>query len=143
MNTSTFTGEQTGKRKPDFEMLVSTMLRSGVSLCLLLLAIGSILSFVHHPDYRVQTQPLHHLTTSGAVFPHTLAQLKASLLAGRGQGFTTLGLLVLIATPIMRVAVSALAFSFERDRAFVLITLTVLGLLLISLFVGHSLQLAA
>jgi uncharacterized membrane protein len=44
-----------------------------------------------------------------------------------------LGLLVLIATPITRVAFSVFAFFYERDWKYVVFTLIVLGLLLYSL----------
>jgi uncharacterized membrane protein len=45
-----------------------------------------------------------------------------------------LGLLVLIATPVVRVAVSVIGFALERDRLYVAITLAVLAILLASLF---------
>ena len=48
-----------------------------------------------------------------------------------------LGLLLLIATPIARVAFSAVAFALERDRLYVVITLIVLGVLLFSLAGGR------
>jgi uncharacterized membrane protein len=44
-----------------------------------------------------------------------------------------LGLLLLIANPIARVAFSAVAFAARRDRAYVAITLTVLAVLICSL----------
>ena len=44
------------------------------------------------------------------------------------------GLLLLIATPIARVALSLIAFARQRDRMYVCITTLVLGLLLFSLF---------
>ena len=125
-------------RVHDFELWISTILRAGVILCLVLLGVGTILTFIHHPDYQHQADSLKHLTAPGAAFPRTLHELKVALLAGRGQGFSTLGLLVLIATTILRVAVSALAFLFERDRPFPLITLSVLALLLASLFLGRA-----
>jgi len=43
------------------------------------------------------------------------------------------GLLVLLATPVVRVAVSLVAFGLERDRLYVAITATVLALLLVSI----------
>ena len=125
-------------RVHDFELVISYVLRGGVLLSVILLCLGSVLTLVHHPEYREAGASFRLLTTQGAAFPHTLAGLKVSLWAGRGQGFTTLGLLVLIATPILRVAVSVLAFWQERDRAFVLITATVLCLLLASLFLGKA-----
>jgi len=45
-----------------------------------------------------------------------------------------LGLLLLIATPIARVMLSAIAFAVERDRMYVLFTLIVLTVLMYSLF---------
>jgi uncharacterized membrane protein len=45
-----------------------------------------------------------------------------------------LGLLLLIATPIARVAFSAVAFAIEGDKMYVLFTLIVFGVLLYSLF---------
>jgi uncharacterized membrane protein len=45
-----------------------------------------------------------------------------------------LGLLLLIATPIVRVAFSAVAFALEGDKMYVLFTLLVLAVLLYSLF---------
>ena len=54
-------------------------------------------------------------------------------LAG-GPSIAQLGLLVLVATPVIRVGVSLIAFVVERDRLYVAITAAVLGLLLLSLF---------
>jgi uncharacterized membrane protein len=47
-----------------------------------------------------------------------------------------LGLLLLIATPIARVAFSLVAFMLERDRTYVVITAIVLTILLYSLVSG-------
>jgi uncharacterized membrane protein len=53
--------------------------------------------------------------------------------AGSGRGLIQLGLLVLIATPILRVLFSIVGFWRERDFAYVAITLAVLLLLAYSL----------
>lgn len=71
-------------------------------------------------------------------FPQTLGQVAAGLLIVRPQAIITLGLLLLIATPIVRVAASVIAFAIERDRRYVLITIVVLLILLISLFFGGA-----
>lgn len=56
------------------------------------------------------------------------------------RGLMALGVLVLIATPVARVAFSLVTFAMERDRVYVLITAIVLGLLGVGLFagIGHS-----
>ncbi len=69
-------------------------------------------------------------------FPQTLTQVWEGLLVLRPQAVITLGLLLLIATPVVRVAVSIGAFALEHDRRYVLITTIVLAILLFSLFLG-------
>ncbi len=53
-------------------------------------------------------------------------------------GTVYLGVIVLIATPIFRVAVSSLYFTVEKDRTYAGITLLVLGMLLVALYSGIS-----
>jgi len=55
-----------------------------------------------------------------------------------GEALVQAGLVVLILTPVARVALSAVAFAFERDRLYVVLTLIVLAILLFGL-TGHSL----
>jgi uncharacterized membrane protein len=57
-----------------------------------------------------------------------------SLLALRPIGIAQLGLVVLVATPVLRVAASCVAFALEGDRLYTVITLAVLTILLVSLF---------
>ena len=49
-----------------------------------------------------------------------------------------LGILLLIATPIARVALSLIGFAVERDRKYMLITAIVLAVLLYSLITGGA-----
>jgi uncharacterized membrane protein len=48
-----------------------------------------------------------------------------------------LGLILLIATPVARVALSLLAFAVQKDKMYVVVTAIVLGLLVYSLFFGR------
>jgi uncharacterized membrane protein len=59
----------------------------------------------------------------------------ANLVALRPIGFAQLGLVVLLATPVARVATSVMAFALEGDRLYATITVIVLLVLLASLFV--------
>jgi uncharacterized membrane protein len=54
--------------------------------------------------------------------------------AGDPRGIIQAGLLILIATPIARVAASVIGFALERDGLYVAVTLVVLALLLLSVF---------
>jgi uncharacterized membrane protein len=107
------------------ERILSTLLRTGVLISLGLVALGLIIAFAQS-DVRPGEGAAH---TSIAAIVSGLAHL-------RGAAFIMLGLLTLIATPVLRVAMSILVFIAERDRAFALITALVLTLLLFSFVVG-------
>jgi uncharacterized membrane protein len=120
------------------ELLISNLLRVGVIVSLLIVTIGTIFSFAHHHDYLNVSKELPALTRPGAVFPHTIKSVIADLLKLRGRAIVMTGLLLLIATPVARVAVSIFAFIYQKDRVFVLVTTTVLILLLLSFFLGKA-----
>ncbi len=67
-------------------------------------------------------------------FPQTLDQIRQGLFILRPQAIIALGLLILIATPVVRVAASIISFALERDRTYVIITSVVLAILLFSIF---------
>ena len=120
------------------ERAISLVLRIGVVASVGMIAAGLALTFMHHPAYGTFTgrYSYHRLTSPSATFPHTFSQLGSYLAAGRGRGVVVLGVLLLIATPVVRVAVSVLAFVYERDRAMTLVTLTVLVVLVVSFALG-------
>ena len=119
------------------ELLISALLRAGVSISLALVVIGTVVSFVHHPDYARSSEALARLTRPGMA-PHDLRQVGAGLASVRGQAIVMLGLLVLMVTPVLRVAVSLVSFLRNRDRAFALLTSAVLLLLVLSLLLGKA-----
>ena len=93
---------------------------------------GGVVYLIRHgsaaPDYHAfRSEPADLRTVPGIV---------AVTLMGRGRGIIQLGLLLLIATPIVRVAFSLVAFSLERDRTYVVVTLIVLAILLYGLAGG-------
>ncbi|MGI0055049.1 MAG: DUF1634 domain-containing protein [Thermoplasmata archaeon] len=64
-----------------------------------------------------------------------LSSLASGLAAGKPEAFLTVGVLVLIATPIARVLTGAYFFGKNGEREITTVTLLVAILLLISLFV--------
>jgi uncharacterized membrane protein len=118
------------------EDLISVLLRTGVLSSLVLVLCGLAVSFVQHPEYRHSHQAFVEMTHGG----HGgggLGGLLAGLGHGRGESIIALGLLVLIATPVMRVALSLLIFVHQRDRIFAVITTVVLLLLLVGFVLGR------
>ena len=120
------------------EIIISWLLRIGVATSATLVVVGMVLVFRHHPSYRSSPTDLTALTNASIEYPHTVRSVITAAVAGRGQGIAMLGLLLLIATPVLRVAVSILLFLHERDFRFVTITMTVLALLLLSFVLGAA-----
>jgi uncharacterized membrane protein len=120
------------------ELVISDLLRIGVVLSLAVVVIGMVMSYVNHPDYLSSNTALRGVTDHSAVFPHTVGGAIESVGRGEGRGIVILGLLLLVATPVMRVAVSILGFVYERDWIFVVITSAVLALLLLSFVLGRG-----
>ncbi|MGO8705749.1 MAG: DUF1634 domain-containing protein [Candidatus Brocadiia bacterium] len=119
------------------EIVISWVLRVGVVTSLAVVLIGLVLIFVHHPEFLSSSAGLEKLTQPGADFPHTLSAVFQGALHTRGEAIVAVGLLLLILTPVTRVAVSILAFVYQRDRAYTFITLTVLIILLMSFVIGR------
>ena len=120
------------------EVLLGTLLRLGVFACIALILIGLTVTLVRHPDYITDSSSLEHLTSPGAAFPHTPSAVISELGQFRGRAIITLGLLVLIATPVVRVATSIVVYVVQRDWAFVVLTTLVLAILILSGFLGKT-----
>jgi len=120
------------------EIVISTMLRAGVITSVAIIYIGMAVSFVRHPSYANDPQRLTQLTSQDAPFPHSLRDVFSGVMSFRGQAIMALGLLILIATPVLRVAISIVGFVVQKDRVFVAITCTVLALLMLSFLLGHA-----
>jgi uncharacterized membrane protein len=112
-----------------FEGLIGAMLRGGVILAAVVVLAGGCLYLAKFggvpPDYRIFRGEPSDLRFARAI---------AADAAGRhARGLIQFGLLILIATPVARVAFSVIAYISERDWLYTAITLLVLGILLYSL----------
>jgi uncharacterized membrane protein len=117
---------------PDrFRILVSTVLIVGVSTSAVLIAAGFLGSLL------VGWDGSRGGASTGTPPTTDFGSLLAGLRALRPIALAQAGLLVLLATPVVRVATSVVAFWLERDGLYVVITGIVLAVLLASLFVLH------
>jgi uncharacterized membrane protein len=123
---------------PWVDTAISRLLRGGVLLSMSVVLLGLAFTFVHHPQYVTSRTALGRLTNAEAVYPHNLRDVAAQIEEGRGQAIVMLGLLLLIATPVARVTFSIFAFALEGDRLYVVITVVVLALLLLSFAIGAA-----
>lgn len=111
---------------------IGNLLRLGVGTAAAVVLLGGVLYLARHgaetPSYRVFHGEPSQFRTVGGI-------LGAAVQLG-GRGIIQLGLLLLIATPIARVAFAAVGFAMERDRTYVVVSLIVLVTLLFSLAGG-------
>jgi uncharacterized membrane protein len=117
-------------RDADMDRMMGRLLQTGVLLAGAVVLLGGILYLFRHggeiPDYRhFHGVPLALNTGSGVL---------RGLLDFRVGAVIQLGILLMIATPVMRVAFAIAAFAIERDWLYTLIGAIVLGLLMYGLF---------
>ena len=118
------------------EVLIGRTLKIGVLLSLVILLCGTLVSYFGDSAYLLSVAELDRLHRPGAAMPQTIGDVLAGAAHLHGPSIISLGLLVLIATPVARVAVSILIFARTRDRMYVGITSCVLLLLLLSFLIG-------
>lgn len=117
--------------------LIGNLLRVGVIASLSLVVLGTVLTFVQHPEYARSAESLAQMTgAGGSVLPHTPAELRMYVAQSTGRTIVLAGLLVLIATPVLRVMVSMLLFLRQRDWTYAAMTCMVLVLLAVSFLIG-------
>lgn len=113
------------------ERIISAVLRGGVLISGGVILIGLIL-FIAHGDWRTITN------VTKFSFPHSLGSVFSEAGHGSALAIIMVGLLLLIATPVTRIAVSVVTFALERDWRYVVITSIVLLILLISFTLGKA-----
>lgn len=115
------------------ETAIGIILRAGVIAAAALVAGGGISYLVGHgvsaPSYRVFHGASAELTSIRGILRGAAALDPLFVIQ--------LGLVVLMATPVARVIACAAGFGVQRDWKYVVISLVVLGLLLISL-IGYG-----
>jgi len=116
------------------EQTIGNLLRAGVMTSALVVFTGAVVYLIRHAsaptDYHVfRGEPSDLRTLSGIV--HSAFRL-------HGRGIIQLGLVLLIFTPVARVAFSIWGFVEEHDRMYVTFTSLVLVILLYSLFGSGS-----
>jgi len=108
------------------EQLVGNLLRTGVLVAAAVVGVGGALYLWQHGTERAnyaqfQSEP-RELRNVG--------DIAAGVLTLDGKEVIQFGILLLVATPVARVALAAVAFALRRDWLYVAVTLFVLAILL-------------
>jgi uncharacterized membrane protein len=109
------------------ENLISQSLRIGVSISALVIAIGfALLLFTGQTGY------------AGPFFPVKMGEILKGLMQLKPYAVIDVGLILLILTPVFRVAASVVVFWREKDYTYVIINLLVLLMLAVGFLVGKA-----
>jgi uncharacterized membrane protein len=111
------------------DVIIGRLLQTGVLLAAAVVTAGGALYLArHHSDaanYR-------HFVAAGPAI-ETLPGIIQSTAHLNGEGLMQLGLVLLIFTPVARVAMAALGFLLEKDRLYTVVSLIVLVILVFGL----------
>jgi uncharacterized membrane protein len=125
-------------KRPDdsaMDQTLGNLLRAGVILAAVVTAAGGAVYLGKRWDERAPD--LRQFAFADKPPPPELSSVSgvgAYAFNGHGAGLIQLGVLLLIATPVARVAFSVYAFARQRDLLYVVLTVVVLVLLVFSLF---------
>jgi uncharacterized membrane protein len=124
--------ESAEKLEKGTELIIGNLLRIGVIVSGLVMLVGATIFLIRHGNEfpKVHTFKFDAFNITDAR-PNVVIK---ELLDVKSIAIMQLGVLILIATPVLRVIVSVVAFLYERDYMYVVFTLIVLGVLVFSLF---------
>ena len=111
------------------EVMIGNLLRTGVLISATVVLLGGS---IYLSRYGMQRTDFHTFRGEATALRTVPAIVKGAAHL-HGKSIIQLGLLLLIATPIARVAFSVIGFVIERDYLYLALTLVVLTVLLYSL----------
>lgn len=114
----------------NLEIAIGRTLQAGVLLAAAVVLLGGILYLMHASGPRPDTRHFHGVA-EGLRHPGSILH---GALHGDAESTIQLGLLLLIATPVVRVILAGVGFLMERDQLYVWVSATVLAVLMYSLW---------
>ncbi|MBF7091542.1 DUF1634 domain-containing protein [Flavobacterium sp. ALJ2] len=127
------TQEKFGEK--DFQSIIGNLLRYGVWISLSVAFIGGIIYLMHHgndiEDYSVFKENDRNIF-------EVITAIYNGVIQGKGESIIFFGVILLFLTPVLRVLLSLFSFLLEKDYLYVVITLIVICIILVSVSLGFS-----
>ena len=120
----------------DISKIIGNILRMGVYIALGVTFIGGLLYLTTKGDL-LSSQHSVFIEKNENLWQFVKHTLKG-VMNGEGLSIISLGILLLIATPLTRVLFSLVAFYIEKDRMYVIITIIVLVIIMVSILTGFG-----
>ncbi|GHT17695.1 membrane protein [Bacteroidia bacterium] len=122
------------------EILIGKSLRVGVVISVVITLTGGFLYLFQHQGlantYKAIPQDSNTSFEGAAVYLREFSTIVPRIFQFDGAAIIQLGVIVLIATPILRVILSLITFLMGKDKLYVLITAIVLIVILSNMFFG-------
>jgi uncharacterized membrane protein len=109
--------------------IIGRLLQAGVLLAAAVVLAGGVFYLVRHHSDHIN----YHTFAAGGRSLRTLSGIARSAAGLDSEGLIQIGLVLLIATPVARVAMAVAGFALERDRLYTVVSLIVLLILAFSL----------
>ncbi|MBB6110842.1 DUF1634 domain-containing protein [Mucilaginibacter lappiensis] len=121
-------------RDTDMQAVIGWILRLGVLLSMSIIFIGGIIYLYRHGHVTAD----YHTFKGVPDFVHNTRGILNGIITFRGRAIIQAGIILLIATPIIRVIFSAIGFILEKDYLYIGITVLVLLIIMASMLSGHA-----
>lgn len=125
------------------ELAIAYLLRYGVLLCGAVLAVGLGMLLVqaaaHPTEASFLQQAQHDAAAASSHVPRTWEQMRGALSEGDANAIIAIGLILLIALPILRVGATVVVFFVDKDPLYFAITLFVFVVLVSGIVLGKAL----
>jgi uncharacterized membrane protein len=116
----------------DMQAVIGWVLRIGVIVSVSVVIIGGMVYLYRHgseaPNHKNFIQQPPFVQLNGIL---------QGILDFHGRSIIQAGIVLLIATPILRIIFSTISFALEKDRLYVVISLVVLLIIVLSSLSGH------
>ena len=118
----------------DMQTLLGLVLRAGVIVSIIIVFFGGVIYLYLHGHSIANYKKFVGIP----VFIQHIDSLFHAAFNLKGQAIIQLGIMLLIATPILRVIFSAIGFVLEKDYMYVMISLLVLLIIFASTLSGQA-----
>ncbi|WP_183575141.1 DUF1634 domain-containing protein [Mucilaginibacter sp. X5P1] len=118
----------------DMQVVIGWVLRIGVIVSISIVFFGGIIFLYRHGQEVVD----HRKFVGIPDFIQSFKGIMYGIITFRGQAIIQFGIILLIATPILRVIFSTIGFVLEKDKLYIFISLLVLLIIFASMLSGHA-----
>jgi len=123
-------------RNVSFEDIIGWALRIGVLISAAFIIFGVALIYIHRGAgaYSFRDLVISRSPVNTSILPVSYINMR-SVSSLNGLAFVLIGLIVLMATPVLRVAIGIAQFAYERNWLYTVITAIVFLNLMLAIFV--------